>query len=137
MALAEDDHVVETLAAYRADQALDERVLPGRARRTQDFLDARACEPATEGGAIDPVAVAHQVRRRAGLGECLDDLLGGPGGGRMLRHVEMQDTPAVVRQDDEDVEHTKGRGRDREEIDGGERTDMIREEGAPRLRWRL
>jgi hypothetical protein len=45
MALAEDDDVVETLAADRADQALDEGVLPGRVRRAQDLLDAHASEP--------------------------------------------------------------------------------------------
>src|SRR5450432_3071082 len=137
MAHAEDDHVVEAIAADRADQALDERVLPGRAWRAQDFLEAHACEPVAEGGAVDPVAVAQQVPRRAGFGERLDDLLGGPGGGRMLRHVEVQDTSAVVRQYDEDVEHAKGRGRDREEVDGGERTDVIGQEGAPCLRRRL
>src|ERR1022692_1193930 len=66
MALAEYDHMVETLAADRADKALNEGVLPGRARRAQDFLDAHSCESVAEGAAVDPVAVAHQVRRRAG-----------------------------------------------------------------------
>ena len=92
----EHDHMVEALAADRADKALNEGVLPGRARRAQDFVDAHCCESVAEGAAVDPVAVAHQVLRRAGFGERLDDLLGGPSGGWMLGHVEMQDTSAVV-----------------------------------------
>src|SRR5450432_1610990 len=107
MVFAENDHMVETLAADRSDQALDEGVLPGRARRTQDFLDAHAGEPSAEGGAVDPVAVAHQVRRRAGFGERLDDLLSGPGRGWGPGDVEVQDTAAIVRQHDEDVEYAK------------------------------
>src|SRR5260370_39755059 len=125
MALAEDDHVVETLAADRSDQSLDEGVLPGRARRAQDFLDAHACEPVAEGVAVDSIAISHQVLRYAVFWELFADLLSGPGGGRMLRHVEMQDQSAVVRQHDDDVEHAKGHGRDREEVDGGERADGV------------
>ena len=39
VALAEDDDVVETLAADGADHSLDERVLPGAPWRGEDFLD--------------------------------------------------------------------------------------------------
>ena len=87
VALTEDDDVVEALAPYRADQSLDEGVLPGRAGRAQDFLDAHAGEAVAEDCAVDPVAVTHDVLRCGGFGERLDDLLGGPGGGRMFGHV--------------------------------------------------
>ena len=107
MALAEDDYVVETFAADRADQALNEGVLPGRARRAQDFLDAHASEPVAEGVAVDSIAISHQVLRHTVFLERLDDLVSGPGVGRMLRHVEMQDTSALMRQHDEDVEPRK------------------------------
>ena len=67
MALTEDDDVVEALASYQADQSLDEGVLPGRAGRAQDFLDADARETVAEGGAVGPAAVTHDV-----LGPALD-----------------------------------------------------------------
>ena len=55
----------------------------------------------------------------------------------MVHYVEMQDAAAIVRQHDEDVQHAKGRCRDREEIDGGEGAGVIGQEGAPRLGGRL
>jgi hypothetical protein len=62
MALAEDDHVVETFAVDRSDQSLDEGVLPGRARRAQDFLARRAPRARADGtsrsSAADPKKVA-------------------------------------------------------------------------------
>jgi hypothetical protein len=108
-ALAEDHDVVETLAADRADQALNEGVLPGRARRLKTSSMAHTFEAVAEGGAVDAVAVAYQVLRRAGFWERLDNLLSGPGGGRKLGHVEMQDASAIVRQHDENVEHERSR----------------------------
>ena len=71
MALTKDDDVVEALAPYRAYQSLDEGVLPGRARRARDFLDAHSCESVAEGAGVDSVAVTHQVLRRAAFGERL------------------------------------------------------------------
>jgi hypothetical protein len=71
MALAEHDHMVETLAADRADKALNEGVLPGRVRGAQGFLDAHSCESVAEGAGVDSVAVTHQVLRRAAFGERL------------------------------------------------------------------
>jgi len=52
MALAEHDHMVETLAADRADKALNEGVLPGRVRGAQGFLDAHSCESVAAEGEI-------------------------------------------------------------------------------------
>jgi hypothetical protein len=38
---AEDENVVQTLAAYRADEPLRDRVLPRAVRRRQDFTDPK------------------------------------------------------------------------------------------------
>ena len=42
MISVQDDHVVETFTAYRADDSLGVRILPRRTRRDEDFFDAHA-----------------------------------------------------------------------------------------------
>ena len=44
----EHDHVVQAFAANRADESLHVRVLPGRAVRDDDFLDAQVLEAFAE-----------------------------------------------------------------------------------------
>jgi len=50
---------------------------------------------------VDCVAVAEEVGRCGIVGEGVHDLLGGPVGGGMLGHVEMDDPSAVVSEYDE------------------------------------
>jgi hypothetical protein len=54
--------------------------------------------------AVDRVAIAEEVRRRGVVREGVHDLLGRPGGGGMFRHVEVEDTPAMVGEDEKDEE---------------------------------
>jgi hypothetical protein len=51
----------------------------------------------------------------------------------MLSDVDVHDSPAVMQQDDEDEQDSARDGRYGEEIDRGQRSDMIRQEGTPRL----
>src|SRR6266849_5488660 len=53
MRLVENDHVIQTFSADRADQAFDVRILPGARRGGDDFSDAHACQAAPEDVAID------------------------------------------------------------------------------------
>ena len=46
--LIEDDDVIETFAADRADDALDIGVLPGRSRRSDDLLDCHRLDTIAE-----------------------------------------------------------------------------------------
>jgi hypothetical protein len=73
MALANDDDVIKTLPADRADQPLRISVLPRRPRRDRSVVNAHGPDAPDEGSAICAVAVADQVARRpvpaAGLGQ--------------------------------------------------------------------
>ena len=60
--------------------------------------------------------------------ERVDDLLSGPVGGRVFGHVEVDDPPAVVGEDDKDEEDAEASGRDGEEIDRDQVVDVVREE---------
>ncbi len=82
VSLVEDDYVVEDLAADGANHALDEGVLPRRARRGENLGDADPFHPSPELVALDAIAIAEEVVGRRVIGERLDDLLRSPCGGR-------------------------------------------------------
>jgi hypothetical protein len=80
--LAENEHVVQTLAPDRADEPLHERVLPRAVSRREHFEDPHAHEALPEGVAVERVAIAEEGGGRGVVRERLHDLLGGPGCGR-------------------------------------------------------
>ena len=58
MAVVIDDHVIEALAADRADQSFYVWILPRRARSDEHFFNSEATYTAAKLGAKDFVAVA-------------------------------------------------------------------------------
>ncbi len=133
MPLAEHDDMVQALTPQRANQALGEGVLPLAVRRGEDFLDAHALHAAPKLLTVDCIAVAEQIGRCRVVREGIDDLLGGPKGGGVLGHVEMDDPSTMVREHGENEEYAEACGRDREEVKGDKVADMIGEECPPSL----
>jgi hypothetical protein len=84
----------------------------------QDFTDSHALHALPERVAVDHVAIAEEVRRRRVFREGVHDVLSRPGGGGMFSHVEVEDTPSMVGEDDQDEEDAQARGGNGEEIDG-------------------
>ena len=116
MALAENDDVVETFAAEGSDQSLRVRILPGAGRARDHFSDTHAGDAAPEHVAIDGVAIPQEPSRRGVVRKGFNDLLRRPRGRGMFRDREMDDSSAVVREQDEDEQHAASEGRDREEV---------------------
>jgi hypothetical protein len=87
--------------------------------------------------AIDRVPIAEEVGWRGVVRKRLHDLLGGPGGGRMLGDVEVDDPSPIVGEHDEDEEDAPPRGGHGEEIEGDEVPDVVGEERAPALGRRV
>ena len=115
VAFAEDENVIETLAPDRADEPFHERILPGAVRRRNDFLDLHALHSVPKLVAVDVVTIAEETGRRRGVvREGVHDLLGGPVGGGVLGHVEVDNAPAMVSEHDENEEHAQARGGHRE-----------------------
>ena len=100
MLLSQHDHVIHALASDGAHQPFRKRILPRALRRGQDFGDVHVSEAMTETFPIDLVPVSDQIAWRRVFGERFQDLLSGPSRRRMLRHVEMHDAPAMMRQHD-------------------------------------
>ncbi len=133
MPLAENDSMVEALASHRADEPLREGILPRAVGRREDFVDPHALHSVPKPLAVDLVTVAQEIGRRGGVREGVHDLLGGPVGGGVLGHVEVDDAPAVVSEHDENEEHAQARGGHREEIEGDQVPHMVGEERPPGL----
>src|SRR5262245_40940023 len=133
MVFAENDYMVQTLAADGTDQSLHVCVLPGAPRRRDDFLDLHSRHSQPKLFAIDLVTISKQEARGGLVRESLDDLLRGPRCRWMLCHVEVQYATPVVRQHEEYIQHTKGRGRDGQEIKRDQLPEVVVEKRAPGL----
>jgi hypothetical protein len=129
--LVEHDHVIEALAADRADKALDEWILPWRLGGDDDFFDADVPHAATEMLAVDAVAITQQEAWCFIPGKGFDDLLSRPFRGWVGGHVEVQHTPTMVGEDEEDEQDLIPHGRDDEEVDRDDVLDVVLEECAP------
>ncbi len=104
MPLSEHDDVVEQFSAQRADPPFGEPVLPRGARRGPELLDAQIFHARVKRGPEDRITVSNQPHRRDVSADGLHDLLCRPCGVRMRRHVDVQHTAALEREDKEDVD---------------------------------
>lgn len=122
---------------YVVEQTFHVRILPRSPRRNDHFLDAHVLHPVTEVLAVDAVAVAKQKTRNFLERERFDDLLSGPLGSRVCRHVGVNDAPSFMPEDHEDIQHAEHDRRYREEVDSRDLAGVVSQEGTPGLRGRL
>jgi hypothetical protein len=106
----EYDNMIQTLSPDRSDQPFHVRVLPGTLPGCQDLLNLKRLHSVPKRGTVNSVSIANQIPRCVTVNECLDNLLAGPLGGRVLGDIEMQHLTSAVFQDDQDKEDSK-RGR--------------------------
>ena len=104
VSLVENEHVIQALAADRADESLHERVLPRALRRGENLLDPHALYAVPKLLTVDAVAVTQEIGGRGVVREGVHDLLGGPAGGGVLSHVEMDGPAAMVSEHDANEE---------------------------------
>jgi len=130
---AENENVIQTLAPDRTDEALGERILLRAVRRCEDFVDLHALHSGPKLLAVDLVTVAQEIGRRGVVREGVHELLGGPVGGGVLGHVEVDDAPAMVGEHDEDEDDAEPRGGHGEEIDRDQVPDVIGQKRPPGL----
>jgi hypothetical protein len=91
--------MIQAVTSDGSDQPFHVGPLPGTCWRGEDFLDAHASDSLLEFTPIDLVTIAQQVPWCGIFGKRLYHLLSCPTSRRMLRHVEMNDAPAMMSQD--------------------------------------
>src|SRR2546426_176014 len=128
----------DTAVLRRLDCAWLGRIFLEREMRPRAVVITEvAPQASTEVSLVQDNHKVKEVARRQLIGECLDNLLRGPGGGGTLSHVEVDDATSMMKQDNEYVEHPKGRGRHDEEVDRDEICHVVLEERSPSLRRRF
>jgi hypothetical protein len=80
-------------------------------------------------------AVKDQVARVRLVWKGLADLLHNPGAGRMLCGTSMRNSPPIMRDHEEAVEHPEGQCRHSEEVHRGNGLTMITKKSSPPLGW--
>jgi hypothetical protein len=133
----EHDHVIQTLEAYRADDALDVRSLPWRTRRRKHFLDAHISDLLHEIVAENPVPISQEITRCRVPGKRVPELLSGPFCGRMRRYADVENPAPVVCQHQEHVQDLEPDGWHGEEVDRDQALEMVGKKGPPSLGWRV
>ena len=93
MSLAEDQEMIQAVAAKRTDQAFNVWILPGRSRRNRTIPNAHRPDSTCEGVPVGPIIVAHQIGRCRIPRECLHDLLRQPVTARNGRMRAMPSAP--------------------------------------------
>ena len=111
---AEDEDMIQTLPPDRADEPLCEGILPRAVRRREDFIDSHALHSVAKLLAVDLVTIVKQKGWCGVVWEGVHDLLGGPVGGGVLSHVEVNDVPPIVSEHDENEEDAQARSGHRE-----------------------
>src|SRR5215475_12791164 len=99
MALAEDDHVIETFLTDRTDKSLSVRVLPRRSRRSDDLRDPHRSNAMTECRAIRFVSVPQQIARCSVPGKGLGHLARKPILCGIWRDLKVDNPSAIKPQD--------------------------------------
>src|SRR5215469_10677564 len=134
MPLVDHNHVVQAFSANTSDDPFRIAVLPRAPGRYRNLLDTQSIDSCREIMTIDPITISYQVARHCFLWKRFHDLLSRPSGCRVSRHIEMQDTATVMREDDEYIEHTELYGRNREEVDRDHLANVISKKRHPGLR---
>src|SRR5215471_6367117 len=133
MPLVDHDHI-QAFSANTPDHPFRIAVLPRTPGRYRNLLDTQSIDSCREIMTIDPITISYQVARHYFLRNRFDDLLRRPSSGRAFRHIEMQNTATVVRQNHEDIQHAELYGRNREEVNRDHLAYVISEKRHPGLR---
>jgi len=133
-AFIEHDDVIQTLAANRADQSLDVRVLPRRLRRGEHLSDAEPGCRLRELLAVAPVTVPQHVMWRAIPRKRFEQLVSDPFRRRMLGHRDVHGPATIVRQNHEDEQDPEEDRPDDEKVGRNQGLGVVSEERPPRLR---
>jgi hypothetical protein len=135
MAFIHRNDVVQQIMSAAFNPTLRRAVLPRAFERGSDWPHLQRSNSYGNLKSVLAVPVKDQKPRSRPEGKRFSQLLDGPQAGRVLGHVEMQDAPTVVADDEETVEHAEGDRWDGEEIHCGDRFPMVTQKCEPTPGW--
>jgi len=135
VAFIEGNNVIEQVPPATLDPALSNSVLPGTLERRANRPDGHGAYRDRDLQTIFGVPIKDEEPRSRLIREGLAQLLDDPTGGRMGRNVEIHDTPPIVADDEEAIEHTEGYGRNGKEVHRRDGFPVISKKGKPAFCW--
>ena len=133
MPLVPDDDMIETLASNGADDPFDITILPGRLRCRWYIVDSHRFYSIPVEPAVGAVSITDNIARHLVPVERFGNLPCRPFSGRTCSNFEMDQLAAIVTENDEYIEDSKGQRRNDQEIDRGRAVEVIEEERLPCL----
>src|SRR2546425_4979313 len=134
MPFSEHDHVIEAFSANTSNEPFREWILPGTFRCSEHLLDSHSLNPVSEITTVHPVTVTDQISWCSIFRKRFDNLLRGPFCSGMVGDIEMQHTPTLVRQYDENKQHLQLHCGNSKEVNGDQLTDVVGQKRLPCLR---
>ena len=133
MALAKDNHVVNTFPPDRPDQPLRLAILPRRRWCRPAIADAHGTNTSDEDRAIGSIAVTDEIAGSLAPSAGLGELPGKPFRGWMRGGRQPQEPASVMPQDQNTIEKPERNRRHHEQIHRGDAVGMVAEKGPPAL----
>ncbi len=133
----EDNHMVQALSPERTNGPFHKRTFPGGPWSRKDLFDSQCFHLFREVSAEDAVAISKQVTWRAIPRKRFTQLVSSPFGSGMSSDVEVDDTAPIMSQHQKYIQHLETDRWHGEEVHRDHALDVVLEEGAPGLRWRL
>ena len=137
MSLVEDNDVIQTVSAERSDNTFTKRILPRRARRSDNLLNTKASNPSLNLFTINRIPITQKIAWSRVERKRLRQLLSSPLCSRMLGHIEVNNPPAIMAEHDKNIENAKCSSRDSAEINPGYTVCMVFKKRPPGLRKRF
>jgi hypothetical protein len=103
------EDMIQAFSADRADHALNVRTLPWRPGFTENFGNAHDIHMLSKLVSVDSIPISQKIFRCGGERKCLQHLLRSPLRRRMGRDIEVNHTPAIMREHDENKQNFKPR----------------------------
>lgn len=133
MPFIEHDHMVKQIAAAGTDPTLGNTILPRAAEVGSLGLDAKALDGIDDFRIEITATIEDQILRRGIVRKCFADLLDDPRTRRMPDHIEVKNAPSIMRNNEEAIEHAKGKRGHGEEVHRHNRLAMVAQKRRPSL----
>src|SRR5260370_13854278 len=125
--------VIQEITPATPYPTLCDSILPRTFERGADRIHPQGSNRCGDYQSILGIAIKDDEPWSGSKWKCFSQLLDDPRACRMLCDIEVQDTPAIVTDDEKAIEHAEGDRRNSEKVHRGNRFPVITEKGKPAL----
>src|SRR5258706_4309909 len=127
------NNVIQEITPATPYPTLCDSILPRTLERGADRTHAQGSNCCGDFQSILGIPIKDDEPRSGSKWKRFSQLLDDPRACRMLRDIEVQDTPTIMTDDEKTIEHAEGDRRNSEEVHRGNRFPVITDKGKPAL----